>query len=125
MKRAHSRLADYRYSASYFVDTAMILLWSSTVALLSVVHAVFAVLPDGRVNANVPPRPLAPPLAANETTVQGFNGQNLPPLDTVYYFNQLIDHTNPSLGTFQQRYLASWQYYRPGNLFRQYLELCC
>jgi hypothetical protein len=27
----------------------------------------------------------------------------LPPYDTIYYFDQLIDHHNPALGTFQQR----------------------
>ncbi|KAJ8495770.1 hypothetical protein ONZ51_g1545 [Trametes cubensis] len=42
-------------------------------------------------------------------------GEPLPPLDTVYYFDQLIDHDDPSLGTFQQRYWVSWDYYQPGG----------
>ena len=42
-------------------------------------------------------------------------GEPLPPLDTVYYFDQLIDHDDPSLGTFQQRYWVSWDYYQPGE----------
>jgi len=42
------------------------------------------------------------------------NGTALPPLDTVYYFDQLIDHNNTSLGTFQQRYWMSWEFYEPG-----------
>lgn len=28
-----------------------------------------------------------------------------------YFFDQLLDHTNPSLGTFKQRYFFSAQYY--------------
>ncbi|KAH9886027.1 peptidase S28 [Cubamyces lactineus] len=42
-------------------------------------------------------------------------GEALPPLDTVYLFDQLIDHDNPALGTFQQRYWVSSQYYQPGG----------
>ncbi len=29
-----------------------------------------------------------------------------------YFFDQLLDHTNPSLGTFKQRYFFSSQYFR-------------
>ncbi|KAJ8474948.1 hypothetical protein ONZ51_g6894 [Trametes cubensis] len=43
------------------------------------------------------------------------NGTKLPPLNTTYYFDQLIDHDNPSLGTFKQRYWLSYQYYEPGG----------
>lgn len=32
-----------------------------------------------------------------------------------YYFDQLIDHTNPSLGTFKQRYWHTWEFYKPGG----------
>ncbi|KAH9886026.1 peptidase S28 [Cubamyces lactineus] len=46
----------------------------------------------------------------NKTT-----GDTLPPLDTVYHFDQLIDHDDPSLGTFQQRYWVAPQYYQPGG----------
>ncbi|KAI0332897.1 peptidase S28 [Cubamyces sp. BRFM 1775] len=42
-------------------------------------------------------------------------GEALPSLDTVYYFDQLIDHDDPSLGTFQQRYWMSYNYYQPGG----------
>lgn len=41
--------------------------------------------------------------------------QQIPPYDTVYYFNQLIDHNQPSLGTFRQRYWHTWEFYRPGG----------
>lgn len=33
----------------------------------------------------------------------------------IYYFDQLIDHNNPSLGTFTQRYWQSWEWYKPGK----------
>ena len=46
-------------------------------------------------------------------------GEALPPLDTVYLFDQLIDHDDPALGTFQQRYWVSSQYYQPGTLWLQ------
>ncbi|CAK5268823.1 unnamed protein product [Mycena citricolor] len=32
-----------------------------------------------------------------------------------YFFDQLLDHTNPSLGTFKQRYWFSEKYYKPGG----------
>jgi len=43
------------------------------------------------------------------------NGTELPPLNTTYYFDQLIDHTNPSLGTFKQRYWHTWEFYEAGG----------
>ncbi|KAF9044514.1 hypothetical protein BDZ89DRAFT_1058999 [Hymenopellis radicata] len=33
--------------------------------------------------------------------------------NTTYWFNQLIDHANPSLGTFKQRYFFSGEFYEP------------
>ncbi|EJT99261.1 hypothetical protein DACRYDRAFT_109982 [Dacryopinax primogenitus] len=50
-----------------------------------------------------------------ETEVYGMDGTKLKPLDTVYTFDQLIDHSNPSLGTFKQRYYFTYQYYLPGG----------
>ena len=32
-----------------------------------------------------------------------------------YYFDQLIDHTDPSKGTFKQRYWHNYEYYEPGE----------
>ncbi|KAI0751819.1 peptidase S28 [Daedaleopsis nitida] len=32
-----------------------------------------------------------------------------------YYFEQLIDHRKPSLGTFKQRYWHSYEFYEPGG----------
>ncbi|KAK0200150.1 peptidase S28 [Desarmillaria ectypa] len=37
------------------------------------------------------------------------------PYDTVYYFDQLIDHDDPSKGTFKQRYWHSAEFYRDGG----------
>lgn len=39
----------------------------------------------------------------------------LPPYDTTYYFDQLIDHNDPSKGTFQQRYWHTAEYYQEGG----------
>lgn len=46
---------------------------------------------------------------------QKYTGETLRPLDTTYYFDQLIDHNNPSRGTFQQRYWFSYSYYQSGE----------
>ncbi|KAF8552214.1 hypothetical protein OG21DRAFT_1465999 [Imleria badia] len=45
-----------------------------------------------------------------ERPVTSPNGTALPPLTTVYYSDQLIDHNNPGLGTFQQRYWINCWY---------------
>ena len=44
------------------------------------------------------------------------HGSQLPPPNTTYYFDQLIDHDNPSLGTFKQRYWHNWEFYEKGGL---------
>ncbi|KAH8830287.1 serine carboxypeptidase S28-domain-containing protein [Flagelloscypha sp. PMI_526] len=38
-----------------------------------------------------------------------------PPLNFTYYFDQLIDHDDPSKGTFKQRYWHNAQYYQTGG----------
>ncbi|KAI0332898.1 peptidase S28 [Cubamyces sp. BRFM 1775] len=48
-------------------------------------------------------------------TKHKYTGEALASLDTTYYFDQLIDHNDPSLGTFQQRYWFSYSYYQPGG----------
>ena len=62
--------------------------------------------------------PLPPPLDAGEIVVAhgplDTNGSVLPPLNTTYYFDQLIDHNDPSKGTFQQRYWMTWNFYEDG-----------
>ena len=67
-------------------------------------------------------RPRIPNISVPERSVTDPNGIALPPLTTVYYFDQLIDHNNPSHGTFQQRYWMDWEFYRSGiflSLFRR------
>ena len=66
--------------------------------------------------ALVPPRPSVPHA---ENPLEGLpvisrNGTQLPDYTHVYYFNQLIDHSNPSLGTFKQRYYHTYEFYEPG-----------
>ncbi|KAI0054263.1 hypothetical protein BV25DRAFT_1776703, partial [Artomyces pyxidatus] len=42
-------------------------------------------------------------------------GKAIPPIDTIYTFDQLIDHNNPGAGTFKQRYWVSSEFYAPGG----------
>ncbi|KAI0047352.1 peptidase S28 [Auriscalpium vulgare] len=93
------------------------MLWTALLSLLLVAGA-DARLPDGRLHANAPPMPLPPPLAApssNGPLRKGLTGDTLPPLTTIYSFDQLIDHNNPDQGTFVQRYWADWEFYKPGG----------
>ncbi|KAJ7589143.1 serine carboxypeptidase S28-domain-containing protein [Mycena floridula] len=39
----------------------------------------------------------------------------LPPYDMTYYFDQLIDHDDPSKGTFKQRYWHTAEFYQQGG----------
>jgi hypothetical protein len=84
----------------------------------SYVSSVTARLPDGRFHGNVMRRPLMPrillPKGLTAEPVISKNGTELPPLDTVYEFDQLIDHNNPKLGTFKQRFWHSYEFYEPG-----------
>ncbi|KAG2127939.1 peptidase S28 [Suillus bovinus] len=56
-----------------------------------------------------------PPVPRLHRSITSPNGTVLPPTSTVYYFDQLIDHNNPDLGTFQQRYWMNWEFYEPGG----------
>ena len=56
-----------------------------------------------------PPRPL-PPLPPREEGLVSFAAQS-----TAGYFKQLIDHTNPSSGTFTQRYWVDSTFYQEGG----------
>ncbi|KAI0638520.1 peptidase S28 [Trametes polyzona] len=71
---------------------------------------------DGRLHGNIARRPSVPAVAAPEDgPVTSRNGTQLPPYNTTYYFDQLIDHTNPSLGTFKQRFWTTYELYEPGG----------
>ncbi|THH17760.1 hypothetical protein EW146_g3119 [Bondarzewia mesenterica] len=92
----------------------------SFLPLLALATSVVAILPDGRLHANTPPLPLPPiiDLLPNARAVEyksTDSAASVPPYNTTYYFDQLIDHTNPSLGTFKQRYWHTWEFYEPGG----------
>ncbi|KAI0740521.1 peptidase S28 [Earliella scabrosa] len=86
----------------------------SVVALLSVASASSS-RPERP--ALVPPRPAVPRLETPSEIlpVVSRNGTQLPPYGQTYYFNQLIDHNNPSLGTFLQRYWHTYEFYEQGG----------
>lgn len=66
-------------------------------------------------NAMLRGMPLLPTVPVPERSFTSPNGTALPPIDTIYYFDQLMDHTNTGLGTFQQRYWMNWEFYEPGT----------
>ncbi|TDL23893.1 hypothetical protein BD410DRAFT_720031 [Rickenella mellea] len=74
-----------------------------------------AVLRDGRLHGNIAPLLTVPKVTPPATPVTSRNGTTLPSYDTVYMFDQLIDHNNPSLGTFKQRFWHTYEYYEPGG----------
>ncbi|KAJ7591580.1 peptidase S28 [Mycena floridula] len=81
-------------------------------AFLISLSLVFALRRHGNV------RPLATvPLLENLaiSPVVSRNGTVLPPYNTTYYFDQLVDHTDPQSGTFRQRYWHTYQFYEPGG----------
>ncbi|KAG0695749.1 peptidase S28 [Suillus ampliporus] len=75
-----------------------------TIALLLFAAAARAAIP----NAMLRGMPSLPNLSAPERP-------HSLPINTVYYFDQLIDHNDPGLGTFQQRYWMNWEFYEPGG----------
>lgn len=74
-------------------------------------------LPDGRLHGNIMPRAQVPmvPMTDIVSPVTSRNGTVLPPYNTTHYFDQLIDHDNPDLGTFSQRYWHTYEYYVEGG----------
>ena len=74
-------------------------------------------LPNGRAHANMPRSAVVPIIDVSDLSapVTSRNGTQLPPYNTTYYFDQLIDHTNPSLGTFKQRFWHTYEFYEPGG----------
>lgn len=69
----------------------------------------------GRPHANIRPNPTIPMVTMPADTSPTRDGAVLPPYSTIYYFDQLIDHNRPELGTFQQRYMFTWEYYQKGG----------
>ena len=75
-------------------------------------------------NANLPRPPAVPPVTGPDGPVyHTVSGAALPPLNTTYYFDQLIDHTNPKLGTFKQRYWHTWEWYEQGEFLLSFLRV--
>ena len=85
-------------------------------ALTTVLAALLSIsLADAAIpNAMLRGRPGIPQISVPERSVTSPNGTALPLITTVYYFDQLIDHDDPSLGTFQQRYWMDWEFYEAG-----------
>ena len=61
------------------------------------------------------PMPLSPPVPARTGPVTDRNGATLPPFNTIFEFDQLIDHNNPSAGTFKQRFWHTYEFYEKGG----------
>ena len=62
-------------------------------------------------------RPSVPIVPVPDGPFQDRAGNTLPPINTTYFFDQLIDHNNPRLGTFKQRFWSTWEFYEPGKHF--------
>jgi len=94
------------------------MVWSTPLLALlaSATIAMGIRLPDGRRNANMRPSAALPRVSPETIApVVSRNGTELPPYNTTYYFDQLIDHNDPSKGTFKQRYWHTWEFYEPGG----------
>lgn len=75
-----------------------------------------AIVRNGKVGANIPRIQLVKKVDLPDVgPVVDRNGTEIPPYNTTYYFEQLIDHNDPSLGTFSQRYWHTWEFYEPGG----------
>lgn len=110
----YSALANQLRRRAVWLENMSFLIHFLVFALLPLTHAI---LPDGRIHANIPPRANVPivPIGDLVGPVVSRNGTELPPYNQTYFFDQLIDHTNPRLGTFQQRYWFTYEFYEPGG----------
>ncbi|KDR84025.1 hypothetical protein GALMADRAFT_54306 [Galerina marginata CBS 339.88] len=84
---------------------------------LAGVVGVSARLQDGRPHGNILQPPSIPLVSLPDPgiPVTSRNGTVLPPYTTIYFFDQLVDHNNPSLGTFKQRFWHTWEFYEQGG----------
>lgn len=86
-------------------------------SLTVTVKAATSALRDGQFHGNMMPVPAIPRvLNTGNAPVISKNGTVLPPYNTTYYFDQLIDHHNPSMGTFKQRFWHTYEQYEAGAL---------
>jgi len=83
------------------------------------VSALFAdaVTAGGQFHGNMIKSPGIPLIEVErqQPTVVSRNGTVLPPYNQTYLFDQLIDHNDPSRGTFKQRFWHTYEYYEPGT----------
>lgn len=88
-----------------------------TLALAVVASTQAARLPHrGRSHGNMRPSAVVPIVELKNTDTRvDKNGATLPPLNTTYEFDQLIDHNHPELGTFKQRFWTTWEFYESGG----------
>ncbi|KAI0072974.1 peptidase S28 [Panus rudis PR-1116 ss-1] len=86
----------------------MVVSWKAVPLVLSLVVSVLS-------KRIAPPRPSVPSVEAPDMPVTSRNGTQLPAYNTTYYFEQLIDHNNPKLGTFKQRFWHTWEFYEDGG----------
>ncbi|KAF7332418.1 putative extracellular serine carboxypeptidase [Mycena kentingensis (nom. inval.)] len=87
-----------------------------SLSLAAYAALVAATIPDGRPHANFPRKAAIPvPPVLQTGPVISKNGTVLPPYNTTFTFQQLIDHNNPSLGTFTQRFWHTWEFYEEGG----------
>ncbi|KIM91231.1 hypothetical protein PILCRDRAFT_59170 [Piloderma croceum F 1598] len=91
---------------------ASIRLLTSLLVFLSL-RSVVNGLVHGRPHGNM--MPTIPMVKISDGRVMSRNGTKIPSLNSTYYFDQLIDHTNPGLGIFKQRYWHTWEWYEPGG----------
>lgn len=98
-------------------------LWKPVLCLISLSCVSSKILLDGRPHANMMRPPSIPivRLEAPEAPVISRNGTVLPAYTTLYEFDQLIDHENPLLGTFKQRFWHTYEFYEPGIYSRTLL----
>ena len=99
--------------------------WKFVLCIFSLSSATAKLLPDGRPHANMVRTPGVPlvRIPAPDAPVISRNGTVLPPYNTLYEFDQLIDHRNPSLGTFKQRYWHTYEFYEPGIYYHALLKM--
>lgn len=62
-------------------------------------------------------------ISAPDAPIISRNGTVLPPYNTLYEFDQLIDHKTPSLGTFKQRFWHTYEFYEPGIYYHGLLKM--
>ncbi|KAI0764283.1 peptidase S28 [Trametes elegans] len=106
---------EHSLTAPYCLHGMLLAHLAVAVALLA--HSAIARPARSRGPALIPPRPSIPriELPLEVLPVTSRNGTQLPPYSYSYEFDQLIDHNNPSLGTFKQRYWHTYEFYEPGG----------